>query len=86
MQFVIENYLIIILIGLFIVFALIGFLVDMIKNNNNIEKKELPKDITPIEVTKINEKALEPEEKKNSKIDNADELLSNYESDVSKKL
>ncbi len=86
MQFVIENYLIIILIGLFIVFALIGFLVDMIKNNNNIEKKELPKDITPIEVTKINEKALETEEKKNEKIDNADELLSNYENDVSKKL
>ena len=86
MQFVIENYLIIILIGLFIVFSLIGFLVDMIKNNNNIEKKELPKDITPIEVTKINEKALETEEKKNEKIDNADELLSNYENDVSKKL
>lgn len=86
MQFVIENYLIIILIGLFIVFALIGFLVDMIKNNNNIEKKELPKDITPIEVTKINEKALETEEKKNEKIDNADELLSNYENDISKKL
>lgn len=86
MQFVIENYLIIILIGLFIVFALIGFLVDMIKNNNNIEKKELPRDITPIEVTKINEKELETEEKKNEKIDNADELLNNYENDVSKKL
>lgn len=86
MQFVLENYLIIILIGLFIVFALIGFLVDMIKNNNNTQRKELPRDITPIEVTKINENEIETEEKKNEKIDNADELLNNYENDVSKKL
>ena len=33
MQAILDNYLVIIIIGLFLVFALIGYLIDMLNNS-----------------------------------------------------
>lgn len=80
MQAILDNYLVIIIIGLFLVFALIGYLIDMIKNkdisDNNIE---VPKNIEPIEVTKI-------ENNINNADNDKDDLLKNYDDDTRKKL
>lgn len=80
MQAILDNYLVIIIIGLFLVFALIGYLIDMIKNkdisDNNIE---VPKNIEPIEVTKI-------ENNTNNADNDKDDLLKNYDDDTRKKL
>lgn len=80
MQAILDNYLVIIIIGLFLVFALIGYLIDMLKNkdisDNNIE---VPKNIEPIEVTKI-------ENNTNNTNNDKDDLLKNYDNDTIKKL
>lgn len=34
MEFILENYLIFVLIGLFLVFALIGYIIDTVRKNN----------------------------------------------------
>ena len=54
MDFILENYLLIILVGLFFVFALIGYLIDMLRKSHEIEKENIPNDIKPIEITNIN--------------------------------
>lgn len=80
MQTILENYLVIILIGLFLIFALIGYLVDLLKNNKaENENNNIPNNITPIEITKIDEKKDENVVENN--IDNKDELLENYNED-----
>ena len=80
MQAILDNYLVIIIVGLFLVFALIGYLIDMLKNkdisDNNIE---VPKNIEPIEVTKI-------ENNTNNTNHDKDDLLKNYDNDTIKKL
>lgn len=80
MQAILDNYLVIIIVGLFLVFALIGYLIDMLKNkdisDNNIE---VPKNIEPIEVTKI-------ENNTNNTNNYKDDLLKNYDNDTIKKL
>lgn len=79
MQAILDNYLVIIIVGLFLVFALIGYLIDMLKNkdisDNNIE---VPKNIEPIEVTKI--------ENNTNNTNDKDDLLKNYDNDTIKKL
>lgn len=71
MQFFLENYLLIILIGLFFVFALIGYLIDLLRVRPEKKDVEIRKssDIKPIEMANIN-----TNEVKN----NSDELLNNY--------
>lgn len=84
MQTILENYLVIILIGLFLIFALIGYLVDLLKNNKiENENNNIPNNITPIEITKIDEKKDENVVENNieNNIDNKDELLENYNED-----
>ena len=49
MNFILENYLIIVLVGLFFVFALIGYLIDMLRKSNDIKKDEVP-NINPVEI------------------------------------
>lgn len=79
MQAILDNYLVIIIVGLFLVFALIGYLIDMLKNkdisDNNIE---VPKNIEPIEVTKI--------ENNTNNTNDKDDLLKNYDNDTITKL
>ena len=41
MDFIVKNYIIIIIVAAFLIFALIGFAVDNMKNRRNKEDKEL---------------------------------------------
>ena len=89
MDFITENYLVIILIGLFFVFALIGYLIDMLRNNKVEEKKETIENIKPIEITDITlpkeslKDVIEANEKKELK--DADDLLKNYDESITEK-
>ena len=61
MQIIMDNYLIIIIVGLFFVFALIGYLVDIIKNqkqDRNISEIK-PIEVPPVELTKIKNESVE---------------------------
>ena len=40
MNFLLENYLVFVLIGLFLIFALIGYLIDLIRKNNTTNKND----------------------------------------------
>lgn len=54
MKFIIENYLIIILVGLFFAFALIGYLVDMLRKTDSKESNMVINDnISPVEISNI---------------------------------
>ncbi len=87
MNVILENYLIIVLVGLFFVFALIGYLVDMLRNTNTQKKEDKP-NIKPVEIATINNNT-QPQEKEeiptipkiNQEQNNADELLENYDKD-----
>lgn len=87
MNVILENYLIIVLVGLFFVFALIGYLIDMLRNTNMQKKEEKP-NIKPVEIATIDNNALQQEKEKIQTIpkikqeqNNADELLENYDKD-----
>ena len=56
MKFILENYMLIIIVGLFFVFALIGYLVDLLRNNKNNNVDEIVPDIKPIDIKKIDDK------------------------------
>ena len=73
MKFILENYMLIIIVGLFFVFALIGYLVDLLRNNKNNNVDEIVPDIKPIDIKIIDEK-----ENKVNDQDNKDDLLTNY--------
>ena len=78
MQIILENYLIIILVGLFFVFALIGYLIDLLRNNNtNISKEDISSTVAPVEITKIEDSKKTEEQKQED--NNLDELLENYD-------
>lgn len=86
MNFILENYLVIVLVGLFFVFALIGYLIDMLRKSNDVKKEDIP-NIKPVEIASINDGI-------NNNIDvptitntnntntNADELLENYDKET----
>ena len=80
-----NNYLIIIIVGLFFVFALIGYLIDLLKNNKVDKKEELP-NLKPIEVEEeiISAKEITeiPIKKENKEVDEADDLLINYDKNI----
>lgn len=73
MKFILENYMLIVIVGLFFVFALIGYLVDLLRNNKNNNVDEIVPDIKPIDIKKIEDK-----ENKVNDQDNKDDLLTNY--------
>ena len=77
MDFIIENYVIIIFIGLFFIFALIGYLIDSIKNTKNGNIEEMPV-IKSVDIKDINitENSMDNDEQ--IIIDNEDDLLKNY--------
>ena len=81
MEFITDNYIIIIIIGLFFMFALVGYLIDMLRNNNNNNneqnKIEIPSEISPVNVATIEQ--TNEKDKNNNKKDNSDELLENYD-------
>ena len=78
MKFITDNYIIIIIVGLFFVFALIGYLIDMLKNNKTDDNTiVMPEEVSPIEVTNIEEKNDNNVEIKTE--NNPDELLENYD-------
>lgn len=75
MQFFLENYLLIILIGLFFVFALIGYLIDLLRVRPEKKDVEVRKssDIKPLEMANI-----DINQANNNQVNNKDELLNNY--------
>ena len=78
MKLITDNYIIIIVVGLFLIFALIGYLIDILRNNKDNETKtSIPDEISAIEVTEINE--TKEDEKKVELENNPDELLENYD-------
>lgn len=80
MQIIMDNYLIIIIVGLFFVFALIGYLVDLIKNQkqdkNSSEIK--PIEVPPVELTKIKNETVNDKISNKEINDNKDDLLEDY--------
>lgn len=83
MNFILENYLIIVLVGLFFVFALIGYLIDMLRKSNDVKKEETT-NIKPVEITTINDNNIEIPIAVDTKEENtnADELLENYDKET----
>ena len=55
MENILQNYMIIIIVGAFLIFSLIGYLVDLVRNNRKeLDEVDMP-NIKPIEVKKIKE-------------------------------
>ena len=79
MEFIKDNYLLIIIVGLFLIFALIGYLIDMLRYNNKEEIKDnIPSEVKPIELKKdLDENININEEKKETNTE--DDLLKNYD-------
>lgn len=82
MNVILENYLIIVLVGLFFVFALVGYLIDMLRSGNTQKKEDIP-NIKPVELANINDNTnnIEIPTIVDSKEENTnpDELLENYD-------
>jgi len=74
MNIILENYLIIIIVGLFFVFALIGYLIDMLRNNNSDNEEIIQSRYIP---------ELKEEKDVNIKQNKGDDLLKNYDETVS---
>lgn len=93
MEFILENYMLIIIVGLFFVFALIGYLIDMLRNNDKETKQEIPSTIKPVDIAEINinnttqnqELKKQPETVDNgNEKNNTDDLLENYDKELNK--
>lgn len=88
MDFILENYIIIIFVGLFFVFALIGYLIDMLRKPKEEIKKDIseikPVEIKDIELPKEGIKEIIDSNNSNSKEKNndADDLLKNYDESI----
>lgn len=92
MQFLIDNYVIIIGIGIFLIFTLIGYLGTVIKNSKNakIEEEIVVQNIDDSEDFKLykedvlnKELPLQETDSKDT-IYNGDELLKNYDQNFTK--
>ncbi len=86
MNVILENYLIIVLVGLFFVFALIGYLIDMLRNSNTQKKEDIP-NIKPVEIAKIDSKEeinieIPTIQSENKEQNTGDELLENYDKET----
>ena len=88
MEFIKNNYTIVIFIGLFIVFALIGYIIDILRSNSNSTSEErtiVPSEVKSIQLDKVldEEEKVEPEEEKeDKKVDDDDDLLKSYEDEM----
>ena len=83
MELLIENYKIILCIGIFIVFALIGYIVETLKKDNKEDNQPLEtENIDEIKIDEIkstqSEIKEENEEETNIMIDKSDDLLNDY--------
>lgn len=89
MEFIIDNYLVIIIVGLFFVFALIGYLIDIIRKSTIVKNDEIPENIKPVEISEISISKQEEsineliKTEENNDNNDADELLKNYDESVS---
>ena len=83
MKFITDNYILILLIGLFFAFALIGYLIDSFRK----PKKEdviIPEDIKKIKSLKISDK-IKTNEQQNTEVNKKmpeKDLLTEYENKV----
>lgn len=81
-----KEYTIIICIGLFIVFSLVGYLIELTKRNKEIDKNSLnsEEDIIPqVEDVKINDvKNMPKKEEVEVQENKTDELLEDYNNDI----
>lgn len=87
MENILQNYMIIIIVGAFLIFSLIGYLVDLVRNNRKeLDEVDMP-NIKPIEVKKIKEVHQDKETTSvnNNEINTKDDLLENYNEDKSVK-
>lgn len=87
METILQNYVIIIIVGAFLIFSLIGYLVDLVRNNRkDLDEVDMP-NIKPIEVKKIEEVHQDNEtiSVNNNKMNTKDDLLENYNEDKSVK-
>lgn len=84
MDFILDNYIIIIAVGLFFVFALIGYLIDIIRKNNESEKPDIALDIKTIDKIVENSKQINTNTTLNEGIknDSGDELLNSYNENI----
>ena len=86
MNVILEKYLIFVLVGLFFVFALIGYLIDMLRNSNIQKKEDIP-NIKPVEISKIDSKdttniEIPTIQSENKEQNTGDELLENYDKET----
>ena len=80
MDFILDNYMIIILIGLFFAFALIGYLIDSLRKPKKETDTIIPEDIIKItENKRINDKIEEPKKEQEN------DLLKDYETTINNK-
>ncbi len=87
MENILQNYMIIIIVGAFLIFSLIGYLVDLVRNNRKeLDEVDIP-NIKPIEVKKIKEVHQDKETTSvnNNEMNTKDDLLENYNEDKSVK-
>lgn len=87
MENILQNYMIIIIVGAFLIFSLIGYLVDLVRNNRKeLDEVDMP-NIKPIEVKKIKEVQQDKETTSvnNNEMSTKDDLLENYNEDKSVK-
>ncbi len=85
MKFITDNYILILLIGLFFAFSLIGYLIDTLRKPKK-EDVVIPEDIKKIKELKLNDK-LKMNEKNNEKEDKESkppekDLLTDYDDKV----
>lgn len=87
MENILQNYMIIIIVGAFLIFSLIGYLVDLVRNNRKeLDEVDVP-NIKPIEVKMIKEVHQDKETTSvnNNEMNTKDDLLENYNEDKSVK-
>lgn len=87
MENILQNYMIIIIVGAFLIFSLIGYLVDLVRNNRKeLDEVDMP-NIKPIEVKKIKEVHQDKESisVNDNEMNTKDDLLENYNEDKSVK-
>ena len=88
MDFIKNNYSIFIFVGLFIVFALIGYIIDILRDNNrNTDDSKLrtiiPDEVKSIELDKVIEKEeTKSDEETKEELNDEDDLLKNYEDEI----
>lgn len=78
MNFILENYLVIILVGMFFVFALIGYLIDLLRKDR-APKQDIPKDVQMIQNEKVEEQQKIAESVNNNVQQETNKLLTAYD-------